>query len=306
MADDDLLLADYYKMWIETYKKGAVRQVTYDNYELNWRWLKKLAPDLKLKDLTRLEYQNIINKFAETHEKVTVADFHNRVKPAILDAVDDDLLRKNPTRKTIIKGIPPIPKKRKYMDSFELKLFINELDLPKHKLNIDWLLLLISKTGVRLSEALGVTKEDFDFTNQVLIINKTWAYKEGGGFVPTKNKSSVRKIRIDWKLMNQFMGLIEDIPEGVPIFCYKKPMYNSTINNRIKRLCKKLNIAPISVHGLRHTHASLLLYNGVSVASVARRLGHADINTTQSVYIHIIQEMDNYDTDKIMRQLSQF
>lgn len=60
----------------------------------------------------------------------------------------------------------------------------------------------------------------------------------------------------------------------------------------------------ISIHGLRHTHASLLLFAGVSIASVARRLGHASMTTTQKTYLHIIQELENKDVDLVMRTLS--
>ena len=57
-------------------------------------------------------------------------------------------------------------------------------------------------------------------------------------------------------------------------------------------------------HELRHTHASLLLFAGVSIASVARRLGHASMTTTQKTYLHIIQELENKDVDLVMRTLS--
>ena len=53
-----------------------------------------------------------------------------------------------------------------------------------------------------------------------------------------------------------------------------------------------------------HTHASLLLFAGVSIASVARRLGHASMTTTQKTYLHIIQELENKDVDLVMRSLS--
>ena len=55
---------------------------------------------------------------------------------------------------------------------------------------------------------------------------------------------------------------------------------------------------------LRHTHASLLLFAGVSIASVARRLGHASMTTTQKTYLHIIQELEHKDVDLVMRTLS--
>ena len=81
-------------------------------------------------------------------------------------------------------------------------------------------------------------------------------------------------------------------------------VFNSTINGVLERYCKKLGIPVISIHGLRHTHASLLLFAGVSIASVARRLGHASMTTTQKTYIHIIQEMENRDIDLVMRSMA--
>lgn len=76
------------------------------------------------------------------------------------------------------------------------------------------------------------------------------------------------------------------------------------VNGRLERLCRKLNLPVISIHGLRHTHASLLLFAGVSIASVARRLGHASMTTTQKTYLHIIQELENQDIDRVMRAIS--
>ena len=83
-----------------------------------------------------------------------------------------------------------------------------------------------------------------------------------------------------------------------------KKVYNSTVNDVLTRHCKACGISEISVHGLRHTHASLLLFAGVSIASVARRLGHASMTTTQKTYLHIIQELENKDVDLVMRTLS--
>ena len=171
------------------------------------------------------------------------------------------------------------------------------------EINWDWFIFIIAKTGMRFSEALALTPKDFDFPHQSLIVNKTWDYKGNGGFLPTKNKSSVRKIQLDWQTIIKFSELIRDLPEDKPIFV-KGSVYNSTVNDRLERYCKDLGIPVISVHGLRHTHASLLLFAGVSIASVARRLGHASMTTTQKTYIHIIQELENRDIDLVMRSMA--
>lgn len=138
----------------------------------------------------------------------------------------------------------------------------------------------------------------------MLSVNKTWDYKGAGGFLPTKNKSSIRKIQIDWQTVIQFSELVKGKPEDKPIFVTKDKVYNSTVNDVLARHCKKANIPIISIHGLRHTHASLLLFAGVSIASVARRLGHSNMTTTQKTYLHIIQELENKDVDIVMRSLS--
>ena len=156
---------------------------------------------------------------------------------------------------------------------------------------------------MRFSEALALTPKDFDFSHQLLSVSKTWNYKGSGGFLPTKNQSSVRKIPLDWQTVMQFAGLIKNSPEDKPIFVTKK-VYNSTINDILGRYCKQAGIPVISIHGLRHTHASLLLFAGVSIASVARRLGHSNITTTQKTYLHIIQELESKDIDIIMKSLS--
>ena len=292
----------YYERWIRIYKEGAIRDVTMKKYEITLVWLKKLVPQLSLCDLNRITYQKLLNDYAAVHERQTTMDFHHQLKAAILDAVDDGMIERDPTRKAIIKGKTPRAKKIKYLNQFELHTLLSSLKLPP-QINWDWLILLIAKTGMRFSEALALTPKDFDFARQSLSVERTWDYKGKGGFMPTKNKSSVRKIQLDWQTIIQFSELIKGLPEDKPIFIRGR-VFNSTVNSILARHCKAQNIPVISIHGLRHTHASLLLFAGVSIASVARRLGHASMTTTQKTYLHIIQELENRDIDLVMRSLS--
>ena len=299
---DDLFFL-YYEQWVKVYKEGAVREITLAKYRMTLKWVKELVPTLKVYELNRTTYQQLLNEYALYHERQTTMDFHHQLKGAILDAVDDSLIDRDPTRKAIIKGKPPKEKKPKFLNQFELNTLIKNLDLSD-EINWDWLILLIAKTGMRFSEALGLTPNDFDFSYQTVSVNKTWNYKGEGGFLPTKNKSSVRKIQIDWQTTSQFVRLVKGMNGNEPIFINGK-VYNSTINSILTRHCKKLGLPIISIHGLRHTHASLLLFAGVSMASVARRLGHSSMTTTQKTYLHIIHELENQDTDLIIRSISQ-
>ena len=168
----------------------------------------------------------------------------------------------------------------------------------------DWFILLVAKTGLRFSEALALTPQDFDFEQQKIKITKTWNYKNAdGGFGDTKNLSSKRTLQIDPKLCVQFSNLTKNMAVDGLIFVESR-VFNSIVNSHLKALCEKSKVPVISLHSLRHTHASLLIFAGVSIASIAKRLGHSSVTTTQETYLHIIQELENQDNDKITQHLA--
>ena len=249
----DALFYNYYAQWIEVYKKDAIREATMAKYRMTQKWVEKLAPELKVCELTRTAYQKILNDYAKEHERQTTLDFHHQLKGAVMDAVDEGLIERDPTRKAIIKGKTPREKKIKYLNQFELHTLIADLDI-KEVPNWDWFILLVAKTGMRFSEALAITPKDFDFGRQTLSISKTWDYKGKGGFLPTKNKSSVRKIQIDWQIVVKFSELVKGLPEDEPIFVGEEKIYNSTVNDALTRHCKACGISEISIHGLRHPY----------------------------------------------------
>ena len=123
------LFSDYFKRWIDVYKDGAIRKVTMEKYKLSLSWIKKLAPKIKLCDIDRTSYQQLLNDYAKYHERQTTMDFHHHLKAAILDAVDEGLIERDPTRKVIIKGKTPKEKKKKYLNQFELHSLLKDLHL---------------------------------------------------------------------------------------------------------------------------------------------------------------------------------
>ncbi|MCL1993542.1 MAG: site-specific integrase [Spirochaetes bacterium] len=301
---------EYFAAWIELYKLGAVRPITYQKYQMTLQRLTELAPTLKICELDKRSYQKLINAYARTHERQTTMDFHNHLKSVILDIIDEGFFTSDPTRRAIIKGKKPTCKKPKFLSQFELKTLLKNLNLTE-KLNWDWFIALIAKTGLRFSEALALTPSDFDFVRQKIKITKTWNYKcATGGFAETKNFSSKRTLSIDPQLCKQFFKLTKGLRADTPIFVPVLPaggrsrVFNSTANSRLSTLCKKAGVPVISLHSLRHTHASLLIFAGVSIASIAKRLGHSSVTTTQETYLHIIQELEAEDNTKIMHHLS--
>ena len=175
--NEEMSFCDYYSQWVDVYKEGAIREVTMKKYKLTQAWLRKLIPDLKLSEFDRVSYQKLINGYAEHHEHQTTMDFHHQLKGAILDAVDEGLIQRDPTRKAIIKGKQPRQKKTKYLNQFELHAVLADLKLDpipnwdladiaggKNRftfLRSNWVLLLmtlISSTRLCLSIRLGITR----------------------------------------------------------------------------------------------------------------------------------------------------
>src|SRR5699024_607533 len=108
----------------------------------------------------------------------------------------------------------------------------------------------------------------FGFKKNTITIDKTWGYKKSSpeGFVPTKNEQSKRTIKIDNFTMNHFKKLFNNTPTNIHGLVFYSPeskykvISNTNANKLLKKLLLKLNIELITVHGLRHTHASILLY----------------------------------------------
>lgn len=296
---------DYFQEWIETFKVGAIQDITLDKYWMTYNWVEKLMPNVYLEDLDRKTYQGMLNEYAKTHAKQTTADFHIQVSSAIRDAYNDGLINRNPAYKPIIKGIE-VKKRKKFLEMDQLRdlLVLWKPKLLSEEPSKEWFLTIIAKTGLRFAEALALTPEDFDLSNQLLRVNKTWDYKISvGKFSPTKNESSIRKIKLDWQLVAQLPILLKDKKPGKPIFISGR-VFNSTFNNFLKISCQKANVPSITIHGLRHTHGSVLLTQGISIQSISKRLGHANTITTQKVYLHLLKEMEEKDNMKIMNALS--
>ena len=114
------LFCEYYKQWIEVYKRDAIREATLAKYQMTHKWLEKLAPELKVSELTRNAYQQLLNDYAKEHDRQTTLDIHHQLKGAILDAEDEGLIERDPTRIAIIKGKTQKVKKIKYLIQFDL------------------------------------------------------------------------------------------------------------------------------------------------------------------------------------------
>ncbi|WP_099363601.1 tyrosine-type recombinase/integrase [Fredinandcohnia onubensis] len=307
---------EYFEEWIGLYKKHKVSTTTLKHYEYSLNAVREYFSGTPIQNIKRQEYQKFLNWFGSNKAKETVAKVHGHIKSSVKDAIEDQLIQIDFTRKTkphwTVQAKKSIEKHLNYEES--------ELLLQCIRSKVDEglgysLILLILTSGIRFGEAVGLTRKDFDFKNDTININKTWGYKKNSpeGFGLTKNEQSIRIIKMDKITMNHFKELFNTTPTNIHELVFYSPeskykvISNTNANNLLKKLLLELNIEPITVHGLRHTHASVLLYKKLSINYVSERLGHSDIETTLKEYTHVIKELrlqEEQDTVQIFESMA--
>ncbi len=92
--------------------------------------------------------------------------------------------------------------------------------------------------------------------------------------------------RMHWGPAWQDTGLVFTHPDGAPL-------HPDTVTKRLRRLVRAAGLPWVKLHGLRHTHATLMLEAGVNIKIVQERLGHSSIAITGDVYSHVTPGMQD-------------
>ena len=142
-------------------------------------------------------------------------------------------------------------------------------------------------TGIREGELLALTLLDFDMSNNLLHINKTYHRINGKDVISTpKTDNSVRTIIIPNFLkeeVQEYIGQHYGLPENERLF----PIVARTLQKRLKKYEEKTGVKPIRVHDLRHSHVAYLINQGVEPLIIKERLGHKNIQITLNTYGHL-------------------
>ncbi|WP_180764369.1 tyrosine-type recombinase/integrase [Falseniella ignava] len=305
----EMLFSEYFKDWYELYKKQVITDVTIRKYKATYNNIKKYIPHHRLCDLDRKEYQKLLNEFGKTHSLNTSKTFHSHLKACITDALEDKVILINPTYRAVVTGkIPSKPQEEKYLEYDDFKRLVNETWSRLSKYHSHYLILIMCYTGCRLAEAQGLTWNNINYEEKTLRIEKTWSYneKERATFIPTKNRE-IRTITMPNQLIELFQIYHKFQEENDLLIDRVIPDTISAngVNKMLKNIQSHLEINPqITSHGLRHTHASVLLSDGLNILTVAERLGHKDITVTQKVYSHLLTKLKEKDIEKIQSALN--
>ena len=155
-------------------------------------------------------------------------------------------------------------------------------------------------TGLRLGEAMALTWKDL--VGKKLVINKSMTkISENGSYEikDTKNVSSNRDVSIN-NLLYLYLKTQQSEQMKLPnyssswfIFGGERPLSRTRITNAKDVAVKHSGVKRITIHDLRHSHASNLINEGINIVAVSRRLGHSDVSMTLKVYTHLFQKNDD-------------
>jgi integrase len=294
---------EYFQDWIKIYKPN-VGKGTKHNYKYSFVAIQKHFGSKPIQQIKKREYQEFLNEYGSTRSKEQVEKVNGHIRSCVQDAIDEGILQVDFTRKAVVTGSVPAKKpSEKHLNYKDSERALNEIHKRLDRGLGYYLLLLGVTSGLRFAELVGLTRSDFNFANNTISVNKTWGYqkKMHEGFGPTKNEESVRIVKIDKFTMQAFKRLFDNTPTNIHQLVFYSPaskykvVSNNNANKLLKSVLNHLKIPVISAHGLRHTHASILLYKRRSIYYVSERLGHKNIETTLKTYAHVMKELRQED-----------
>lgn len=105
-----------------------------------------------------------------------------------------------------------------------------------------------------------------------------------------------------WRLMSGRKWFVNEQPsQEIKEYVFAqdngKPMHPDSVTDWLNKFGNRHNLPHINPHAFRHTMASVLLFNKADSVSVSKRLGHAQVSTTENIYAHIIEEADQSNAD---------
>lgn len=304
-------VANWVKIWLEEYC-GDKKWSTVKHYKAQCRThiIPKLGA-VKLSALTTPQIQKFYNGLqAEGLSPKSVRNIHGILTKCLSTAVSVGYIKNNPASLAIIPKV--IKKEIRPLTDEQVKLFMTEADSDEYAT----LLKVILFTGLRESEAIGLTWDCIDFKTGLITVSKQLQKRplsEGGFvFVPLKNSKTriiqpapfvmnmlkQRKIEqyndffaAGWEVWQAWKNEKEQASALVFTTKLGEHLQPQTVYNHYKKIAARIGADESRVHDLRHTFAVLSLQNGDDIKTVQDNLGHATAAFTLDVYGHVSEQM---------------
>ena len=302
-------------LWLENYRT-TVKASTFENVKSKVeKMTEEHFKELKLKKITVAYCQRVVIELSKSY--ILYNHYLSVINRIFKYAVLMDILNSNPFDKVIKPKSRQVQRKGNFLTKEELKEFLKLAQTATLSYFFP-LVHLMSYTGLRQGEALALKWSDIDFENKKITVDKTAVrIKEKQTLQTPKTKNSKRVISIDPTTLSILKSWKKDQIkiyfkngkhfEGDDNFIFTNERADWVqIHNFIpyfKRFVTDHKLKPITPHGLRHTHASLLFSAGVEPKNISDRLGHSTVQITLDLYTHITEEQRTDTVEKLLEYM---
>jgi integrase len=292
-----LTVAEYFEQWLRNSAGPRVSSRTLESYRGNLdRYLGPKLGRIPLEKLTPRHVQEMEAQLLQNGGRNgrplsprTVLQAHRVLSKALNDAVKLGYLARN-----VVDAVEP-PRTTKYEGQFldweEVHVLLDQITDPLRQT----LALLAIQTGLRRSELLGLHWRDINFSSGALSVRRALIKLASGGTelkVPKNGHRRVVDLPADSvEALRAHRGRNpETSGNGNFVFCHSdgSALDPDLITQAFERIAKKNGLKGLRLHDLRHTHASLMLSQGIHPKIVSERLGHSSIGITIDLYSHVL------------------
>jgi integrase len=312
IPDNELTISELIDLWILVYKP-TVKISSFATREIEINHVRNLTGTLKVQDFSKRYYQETINRIVKEKGIRFARRIHIVFNMLFKYAIRIDLLKSNPTEGCWLPKIEDKKTDISYLEKAELSLFLSiakEYDLYYEVLRF------LAYSGCRVGEAVALTWDDID--GNTVTINKTLYFlngKHSGEHIQNpKTKASNRQIIIDDETLAIISKLktkqLERRLQGLEPtnFIFTKPngsiVKAARVNAFFKIILRRAGIdKKLTLHSLRHTHASILAAAGVPLEEVQKRLGHSNDEITRNIYYHVTAERKSAAMDMFVKYM---
>jgi integrase len=302
---DTRTLAEYFPYWLGNHAALRCAPTTMENYRSLAKYLIKLLGHIRLCDLKAAQIQEFVN-YLQLHGSATGGPLSpKRVHAAasllyscLSDAVRLEHLMANPMADRRVK----FPKRAKRRPAVIDPEMIGKLFDAARGSRTYAFIVVAACTGARRGELLALTWADVDLEKGAVTISKSLEQTRNAPLRVKGTKSGetrhiglddfgIETLREHRKQQEQDRKWFRsDYQDNGLVFCQPSGMFYSPseMGKRVAAMMKKAGLQGFSLHALRHSHASVLLGEGVPLPAVSQRLGHADVSITLKVYSHAL------------------
>lgn len=314
---------EIYDLWFSSYKKTVKESTSLATERYMKLHVLPIFGTSKIDLITPKACQTAVNKWSD---KLQVYKVVLQYASKVMDyAITLELIEKNPFERVVRPKVKRTRKEKeiKFYTTSQVQqvlLYLEEKVQSVKDKNLlykyfaEWDLCMyrvLAFTGLRAGEALALTFNDIDFSKKTLTVNKTLSKVKNGYAVSSpKTKTSKRTISLDdktcrilkrWQLRQKEFYFQNKIKNKDTIFTNYEGNYSNrqALYMRSNKIADFTNLPKIGTHGWHHTHASMLYEAGVPMKETQMRLGHANLEITNSIYTHLSEKQKNATAEKL-------